>query len=80
MNIQESSDPSRCIDTRLRNDLGGGDELLTPRQVAALFHVNTKTVARWAQAGKIGSTTTVGGHRRYRRTEILALLRDLSEP
>lgn len=80
MNAQESSDPSQRIGARRHDDRSGGDELLTPRQVAALFQVNPKTVARWAQAGRIGSTTTVGGHRRYRRTEILSLLRDLSEP
>lgn len=49
-------------------------ELLTPREVAALFHVNPKTVTRWAEAGKIGFVTTAGGHRRYRRSQIHALL------
>lgn len=57
-----------------------GDEFLTPGQVAALFHVTAKTVGRWAIEGKIGYITTVGGHRRYRRTEIHALLRARSDP
>lgn len=47
---------------------------LTPKQAAALLHVTTTTVARWADAGKIGSTTTLGGHRRYRRADIDTLL------
>ncbi|MBT2268435.1 BldC family transcriptional regulator [Rhodococcus erythropolis] len=52
----------------------GAEEWLTPGQVAVLFDVNPKTITRWARAGKIGFTTTVGGHRRYRGSEIQALL------
>jgi excisionase family DNA binding protein len=52
------------------------DLLLTPAQVAELFKVNPKTVTRWARAGKISAVRTLGGHRRYRAAEILALLGD----
>ncbi|WP_094275927.1 BldC family transcriptional regulator [Rhodococcus sp. OK302] len=55
------------------------EELLTPGQVAALFCVDPKTVSRWAKAGKIGFVTTLGGHRRYRSTEVHALLRSLDD-
>lgn len=55
-------------------------ELLTPKQAAALFHVDTSTVSRWARAGKISSTTTLGGHRRYYRAEIHDLLDRLHLP
>ncbi|MEV8630109.1 BldC family transcriptional regulator [Streptosporangium sp. NPDC051023] len=50
------------------------EALLTPSEVAALFRVNPKTVARWARTGKLTSVRTIGGHRRYRETEIRALL------
>lgn len=50
------------------------DALLTPSEVAAMFRVNPKTVTRWARAGKITSVRTLGGHRRFRRSEILAQL------
>lgn len=46
------------------------DELLTPAEVAALFRVNPKTVTRWARAGKITAIRTLGGHRRFRASEI----------
>ena len=46
------------------------DSLLTPAEVAALFRVNPKTVTRWARAGKITAIRTLGGHRRFRETEI----------
>ncbi len=49
--------------------------LLTPAEVAALFRVDPKTVTRWATAGKISAIRTLGGHRRYRETEVQALLR-----
>ena len=47
--------------------------LLTPAEVASLFRVDPKTVTRWAKAGKISAIRTLGGHRRYREAEVLAL-------
>jgi len=51
------------------------DRLLTPGEVATLFRVDPKTVTRWASAGRIGSIRTPGGHRRFRESEVRALLR-----
>ena len=48
--------------------------LLTPAEVATMFRVDPKTVTRWANAGKLTSIRTLGGHRRYRETEVRALL------
>ena len=48
--------------------------LLTPSEVAALFRVDPKTVTRWAKAGKLTSIRTLGGHRRYKESEVKALL------
>lgn len=46
------------------------DPLLTPAEVAVLFRVSTKTVTRWAKTGKITAVRTLGGHRRYRTSEV----------
>lgn len=46
------------------------DELLTPAEVARIFRVDPKTVSRWAIAGKISSVRTLGGHRRFYRSEV----------
>ncbi|MEI2730972.1 MAG: BldC family transcriptional regulator [Dermatophilaceae bacterium] len=54
--------------------LGEGDKLLTPGEVAALFRVDPKTVTRWAKAGKLTAIRTLGGHRRYRSSEVHRLL------
>ncbi len=53
---------------------GGRGRLLTPGEVAALFRVDPKTVTRWAAAGRISSIRTPGGHRRFRESEVRALL------
>ena len=60
-------------------DTGDDDadaELMTPAEVAKMFHVDPKTVTRWAQAGKLTYMRTLGGHRRYRRNEVVELLQD----
>lgn len=51
------------------------DQMLTPAEVALMFRVDPKTVTRWAAAGRVSSIRTPGGHRRFRESEIRALLR-----
>lgn len=58
------------------NRLTDAEVLLTPGEVAILFHVDPKTVTRWAKAGKLTSIRTLGGHRRYRESEVKELLQD----
>jgi len=54
--------------------------LLTPAEVAKLFRVDPKTVTRWAKAGKITAIRTLGGHRRYRQSEVQNLLKSIPGP
>lgn len=54
--------------------------LLTPHEVASLFSVSPKTVARWASAGKITAVRTLGGHRRYPEAEARELLDGATQP
>jgi excisionase family DNA binding protein len=55
------------------------EELLTPSEVAAMFRVNPKTVTRWARAGRISYIKTLGGHRRFKASEIRRLLEEAEE-
>ncbi|GLY80559.1 helix-turn-helix domain-containing protein [Actinoallomurus iriomotensis] len=55
-------------------------DLLKPREAAELFGVRTTTIARWAREGKLTPLRTPGGHRRYSRTAIHALLSDNAGP
>jgi excisionase family DNA binding protein len=55
------------------------DDLLRPREAADLMGVRTTTIARWARMGRLQAVVTPGGHRRYRRGEILDL-RQVIEP
>jgi excisionase family DNA binding protein len=61
------------------NRIPDAEVLLTPKEVAQRFHVNPKTVARWAKAGKLTAIRTLGGHRRYRESEVLERLREYKE-
>lgn len=59
----------------MQNSLPNQEVLLTPAEVAALFSVDPKTVTRWAKSGKLTAIRTLGGHRRYRQSEVLGLLK-----
>lgn len=51
--------------------------LLHPHEVATLFAVSPKTVARWARAGRIRAIRTMGGHRRFYADDVVEELRRL---
>jgi len=79
--LEGSSDLRYKGDSRRGLNVDGNNErLLTPGEVAALFRVDPKTVTRWAASGRITSIRTPGGHRRFRESEVRALLRGDSEP
>ena len=52
----------------------GTQQLLTPGEVANLFHVDPKTVTRWANEGRLSSIRTLGGHRRFLAADVYAAL------
>lgn len=78
--IAEATDGSSAREPELSHTEGRvGDQdapqdLITPREVAALFCVNPKTVTRWAVAGRLTAYRTLGGHRRFSRAQIEQLL------
>nr|WP_245930523.1 helix-turn-helix domain-containing protein [Allonocardiopsis opalescens] len=49
-------------------------DLLLPSEVAGLFKVHVKTVNRWAREGRLPSTWTVGGRRRFLAGPVRELL------
>jgi excisionase family DNA binding protein len=66
--------------------LEGGESLipesshrwLTGSQAARRLHVSAKTVARWANQGRLAHRRTLGGHRRYDPELIDALVEALT--
>jgi excisionase family DNA binding protein len=60
------------------DELDAPEQLLTPSEVAAMFRVNPKTVTRWARAGKLTAIRTLGGHRRFKVSEIKRCLEEMS--
>jgi excisionase family DNA binding protein len=63
----------------MATDREAPDPLLTPAEVAVLFRVNPKTVSRWARSGKLTSIRTLGGHRRFRASEVRSLVEQSEE-
>ena len=55
------------------------DRLLTRSEVAEIFQVSPSTVTRWAEAGKLPTVKTLGGHRRYEANTVLKLVEQLTE-
>jgi excisionase family DNA binding protein len=49
-------------------------ELMTPGEVATAFRVAPRTVTKWADAGRLDTFRTIGGHRRYKAAQVQALL------
>ncbi len=59
----------------MKNDKALEDRFMTRAEVAELFHVSPSTVTRWAEAGKLPSVKTLGGHHRYETKAVLELAR-----
>jgi len=53
------------------------DAWLTPAQVAGMFGVTTRTLINWVRAEKLDAQRTAGRHRRYRESDVQALLAEL---
>ena len=51
-----------------------GDNYVTPAQAAAMLGVSSRTIGRWAALGHLPYITTLGGHRRFRESDVLRLL------
>lgn len=49
-------------------------DLLTPAEVATMFKVDSRTVTRWANTGLLPYIRTLGGHRRFKKAEIHAII------
>lgn len=46
-------------------------------EVARAFEVHPLTLRRWEEAGKLKPTRTLGGQRRYLRSDVEALLQQM---
>lgn len=60
-----SANPARTHSAR-------GSEWLSLRDAAKLMGVHPATLRTWADRGRIGSRRTEGGHRRFKRADLLA--------
>jgi excisionase family DNA binding protein len=51
-----------------------GERLLTPAEAAGMLRVDPSTVSRWHRQGLIPGLRTPGGHRRFRESDVRALM------
>jgi len=65
-------------DTR-GDDVSETKELMTPSEVGEALRVDAKTVTRWAERGLIRAIKTPGGHNRFYRTDIEAIVNGEAE-
>lgn len=57
-------------------DPPNADEWLTPRQAAALVGITPDTIRKWANDGVLPTQRVrAGSHRRFRRSDVEALIR-----
>ena len=56
-----------------------GQRFLTRSEVAEIFQVSPSTITRWAEAGKLPSVKTLGGHRRYEARAVMELAHDIMQ-
>jgi excisionase family DNA binding protein len=52
---------------------------LRAAEAAALLHVSPQTVSRWASQGRLRHVVTLGGHRRFPKSEIQRIASTLSQ-
>ncbi|HEX3540689.1 MAG TPA: helix-turn-helix domain-containing protein [Acidimicrobiales bacterium] len=57
----------------------GPEDYLTPGEAARSLHVSPKTINRWANDGRIPCMVTLGGHRRFRRQDVDAAVRQMTQ-
>jgi excisionase family DNA binding protein len=63
----------------MKKEIVPDSRLLTRAEVAEIFQVAPSTITRWAEAGKLPSVKTLGGHRRYAATLVRELVHDLTK-
>lgn len=70
---RSTEDESRPEQVR-QSRIDAGDRLMLPKEVAAMFRVNPRTVTRWARDGWLPREKTLGGQTRLWESDVRALL------
>ena len=55
-----------------------GDDYITVGEASRLLHISAKSVNRWANEGRVPCIVTLGGHRRFRRADIMEIVAEMS--
>lgn len=60
--------------------MDANEEYISAGDAARLLCVSARTVSRWADQGRIPHLVTLGGHRRFRKSNVLELLSSVQRP
>ena len=55
------------------------EDYLRAGEAAEILHVSPKTMSRWAKEGRVPHIITLGGHRRFRASEIRTFLEQVED-
>lgn len=55
------------------------NEYVQAGAIASMLHVSPKTIARWASTGQLPYVRTLGGHRRFHKPTIQAIIDALAK-
>lgn len=56
------------------------ERFMKTAEVASILQVSPKTISRWAKEGRLAYMSTLGGHRRFKESQIQQLTDDLNRP
>ncbi len=72
-----STGPVVEMNEAMNAELAESEDYLGAGEAARMLRVSTKTISRWADKGLVPCVTTLGGHRRFRRSAVESIRRQM---
>jgi len=73
--LERASGPGEDLALAVSSESEAGEELLTTREAALALGISVSTARRWSDEGRLRTTKTTGGHRRFRVADLRGLSR-----
>lgn len=74
--LERAAAPGEDLALALPLGSEAGEELLTTREAAVALGISVSTARRWSDEGRLRTTKTTGGHRRFRISDLRGLSRN----
>ena len=73
--LERAAGPGEDVALAVPSGSEAGEELLTTREAAVALGISVSTARRWSDEGRLRTTKTTGGHRRFRVADLRGLSR-----